>query len=1717
MPSVWQYLDINALEDEQKYEEGVQWANRQKQRLADLWADEQRKRLNEAFQESMRRQAEQFQEPEQPPEPEEPPEPGPPTIEDVQRSRMAPWEQRPAPETFAEQEAIAKQQREPRRPYGPLPAGYYPQPASYYQPEIVEPEPETPPVPEPPEPEPWQRALTQQMPVTRRITPEELPPALAPSDTRRLPAQAPPESVEPSAPQVPQEPGMLQGAISQAAVGANRVNEFLRRVQPGYAGVADIAGPPLKSLVGKELEVAGAGLEYYQRKVIAPLAQLTTQISRSAIPTQGLSLTARDRELREILTPSKPEAPIWPAGGWDELAEQWESRKDLPEGYKFLSEVLIDPLNIIPLELKQILAGLRAAKSAMGKAVEVGREAAERATPVIRKLVAEETGGLGRKAGKLAGEERGEIGWRVPAMPQPADKLPIGSLTEESGWRYAIIPTQSLDTVADNWLKTPRWERGEWGLTNYQTPSVPQPSREDIRLVRARSSYFRQGPRAGKAYVEVYTNQGWKPLSDVDRGQILYQGAHRAGDTPIVSGRGAYGPGTYVSATSSRSVEWAERHISAKTSPSAIVTKQEAIDAVQSLKRIMGRDVNIKPWAISDKPRGDVERRVAAYLWRQKLGLEGSPGLVHPYPKDQWRGEWEFSSEIESWLDEIFPTRIAGGQNVRPIYVPEDMRFLDADRYLTPEDTSAIAQSTELHLRFTDNGNGVWQAVSNAAFDAEMGRYNQRTGKYATGEEWTRMKERADAQAQRLLSSAGYDGLKFNGGRDFVIFPDSLHKTRNAFTGEEGGRSGAGLAIDIGAGAVGAAGAYDPDASPEENAWRMTLGAAGLGTFAHYALKGKLGMQVQMTGDPGNDALLRMYANASKPPPTNILKSMQSSWTAAIRHATNNKIDIARLVQGAEKEAHRKLTDTENVYLLRRYNPNGAANQFLTEHIAPVYRELGKDMAYLDNYLTHLHDIDIVAAKANPDRLFSAGRVGRDVPAQLDALKQFLGPQRLARIDQAATFLNAVVGEMRNYLVDSDVMSPQLADALGQIYPHYVPTVILDYIREPGNIAVGKGVSLMDSGIRRLTQEGTTRDREAPTVALVRYIQESFARGQQNRVFKGFLAVRDLDPALKAAVIETKTKPIANQAIVEGFDGGVKRRFLAPKELNLMLNTESPYTVPVFSPINAVMRQLLTGRNPLFLTSNALVDLGTYAIRATMREAGPLEAKPSSIIKSIAAPVFLPKVLAELALAYQDVFRGILKNEYTGRRTSEYLLEGGAVGGWHGGQAQLMAKTRDTLARDNVFVIDGWKDIGRLLRGIATLEPVAAVGERIELAPHVAQAQLALKRGLSPQRAVIGQGRDVTIDFEMGGDFSKRLSQILLFFNPAAQAAVQPVRAFRENPLSFTSTLAALIGGPIVAAETWNRANPQRSRDYDDVPQKFKDIGIVIMLPGEAPVDKSGQRRPVTFIFPLRDWAPLGIIAKEILNRSLGREPRAWLELAAAAGLGVSPVQGGTPEEAISSFAPALVSTGLQLASNYNYMTGGRIATEAANERASAISGGIAERVGMEPAQVEFAARDIGGGPARIALGAGDVIAGRQPLYESPTNIPVAGGFIQRFIKHPTGGRFSDAIDNRLQSWAKDELKKSGMDWEPSIVRKEISNTPITINERADFQIAVNKYLDDRLRVIMSRESWKNASPERRLEMVRDAASYARQRAEPEILRTIDFDERKRRRKEAKK
>lgn len=176
-------------------------------------------------------------------------------------------------------------------------------------------------------------------------------------------------------------------------------------------------------------------------------------------------------------------------------------------------------------------------------------------------------------------------------------------------------------------------------------------------------------------------------------------------------------------------------------------------------------------------------------------GIQNSPWRNSRDP--ELRAEWQVAVDEKERLIAQLEEQLAGptGANVRAVDVPKGIKLLEVEETMKP------AEARRLAAKLAKTTGSQYFADLSRTSNSDMGYLSRSASGMMT--EWRNTEPGFSwAKANQALAAAGYDGFQHTGGKRVpllddagnaiehdvtIIFPESLDKIRNGFSGEVGG------------------------------------------------------------------------------------------------------------------------------------------------------------------------------------------------------------------------------------------------------------------------------------------------------------------------------------------------------------------------------------------------------------------------------------------------------------------------------------------------------------------------------------------------------------------------------------------------------------------------------------------------------------------------------------------------------------------------------------------------------------------------------------------------------------------------------------------------------------------------------------------------------------------------------------------------------------------
>lgn len=858
---------------------------------------------------------------------------------------------------------------------------------------------------------------------------------------------------------------------------------------------------------------------------------------------------------------------------------------------------------------------------------------------------------------------------------------------------------------------------------------------------------------------------------------------------------------------------------------------------------------------------------------------------------------------------------------------------------------------------------------------------------------------------------------------------------------------------DLGAGTAGAVTGYataPEDATTEERLARAGTGfalATGAGPSARTlgrVARGtvdELGIVAQPQRETVGQAIDRVGkmlqdGRGTPAPGGEIEKAITSLGTRFYSAVWASERPLARAQELVYKALGRQPTAAENAELAYRLyaGRHAAAAQHIEEGLLPALKGLSKPQEdLLERYLILADNWDKGQAigrrggqAAQDARRFSGDVHAHDLAAVQQEFIARYGAANAQRVFEAAEHVWQFTAGLRDRLHKAGIISKQLHQELASKFPHYSPANILKYLPEDGPASLPPGrptLTLSETGLKRLTEEGTTQAREHPLASIIRYafaVENQTRRNQGaqailkmveqspelSQAFKPVLTAREARAkGLKAGQYAPHTYKLdVNETKFSVFVDGAQREYVAPKSYEPLFRMEPSALTGMAKTVSDILevgsgtpllRAGATSLNATFIPVNAVRDAFQFLLRQDVRR--------------------LPTNLGALGRAYWDSF-----TNDGGADWDEAIKVGAGMASPYFGKSP--AEIRRLMLREGALggrirPVAGFTDVGEMAGVVGDvfnllLSPVAAVGTRVERAPRLAAYRLAKAAGLSDQEAALA-ARDITIDFSRGGEAVKFLNRYIPFLNVAFQGMERLVtydlrRGHRQAAAAgiVTGLTASLL------AEAWNRHfDPE---GYADVPDYLKTTGIVLMTPIQVAGEDGTRNLPIWLPIP-NEYQLFKEITNEGVRRAMGDDPHTWERISKSLLNVISPVGADLIP------LPPVAQVYHDLQANYDTFRGRNIVPanlrrlppeEQYNESTSAVGRAIGRTLGVSPKHVDYAVQGVAGGLGRQALDAGNMVAralGAEAPEPKPTNTvvdaPVVGGIAGRFARTNAHGQ----------------------------------------------------------------------------------------------------------------
>ena len=465
----------------------------------------------------------------------------------------------------------------------------------------------------------------------------------------------------------------------------------------------------------------------------------------------------------------------------------------------------------------------------------------------------------------------------------------------------------------------------------------------------------------------------------------------------------------------------------------------------------------------------------------------------------------------------------------------------------------------------------------------------------------------------------------------------------------------------------------------------------------------------------------------------------------------------------------------------------------------------GKMQAFSE-YAYHMLNVDRMTLAQRYEGMENKPVFGKHVTAAQSASRAVQLEKANPEFKKWAQELYDINTQLREMLVEGNVLSRETANQWAEMYPHYIPIRRAGYEGAAINVALDTKRTGVNAPIKKAT--GGNRDILPLFDTMGQRAIQTHRAIAKNRfgleLRKTLGTTISEEMAGMDSVIDSmdneegllKKGDRNNAPTFTVFENGKRYTFEITDEMYDSMKPTSDllaYTNPVLSKANSAFRGLLTEYNPVFMLSNAVKDAQDVLINSQ---------HPARTYMA------MPKAIGQMMSG--------------GNYYREYMENGGEQNTYFDSQTDTF-NTKDTL--------------GQKLLGIPPLKVISWANNVIERLPRMAEYIASREDGRSIEVSMLDAAR-VTTNFAAGGKVTKALNRNgATFLNASVQGAVQQARNIREakaNGLKGVIALAAKVAVAGLPSMLVNHLLWDDDEDYEELSDYVKQSYYIVGKYGDG-------------------------------------------------------------------------------------------------------------------------------------------------------------------------------------------------------------------------------------------------------------------------------------------
>ncbi|KAA8747096.1 LPD38 domain-containing protein [Paenibacillus sp. UASWS1643] len=504
-------------------------------------------------------------------------------------------------------------------------------------------------------------------------------------------------------------------------------------------------------------------------------------------------------------------------------------------------------------------------------------------------------------------------------------------------------------------------------------------------------------------------------------------------------------------------------------------------------------------------------------------------------------------------------------------------------------------------------------------------------------------------------------------------------------------------------------------------------------------------------------------------------------------------VDETAPLEGLEKRVTGKVDSAENsLYKMARLfkGTPEKANQVVKDKLAPLINQVekaGYSADELGDYAVAVHARDINAA----------GMKSGFTNAEIAAVIRKYENTELEAARQGLVQLNK---DMMKELVDSGVVSQQLADVLADRWKNYIPMFrVFDETAEGFGGSVSQALANVASPIKTL--KGSERNVDDPLINMVKNIFQSINAAERNKVASQLKRLSDIDTEANFIRQLDPDEKVGSKNVVNVRVNGENVKYeVEPEVYRAMLNLDKESS-------NMLMNIL---SKPASLLRAGATLTPEFSLRNPMRDVLQAYVTSNSGFNPIT-----------------DFTAGLIQSIKKGPLYKEWINELGSYGNVLSMDREVHKKALQSVLKEKPG-----KKFVNVLTGKAFINVLRAITDTTESATKVGEYRAALRKGVSKQEAAY-RSRDL-MDFARSGSSVRQANKIIAFLNANIQGKSKLYRSIKENWAGTTARMFAATTLPTVAIIAANRqfANETQKQTISDAPDWMRDTFWLMAIPG---------------------------------------------------------------------------------------------------------------------------------------------------------------------------------------------------------------------------------------------------------------------------------------------